>query len=57
MEVIRVVVNGALGKMGREVTHAVLSDSDLKMVGSGVSTAARNLREDTFLIRLRLSSG
>lgn len=35
MEVIRVVVNGALGKMGREVIRAVLSDSDLKMVGAG----------------------
>ncbi len=35
MEVIRVVVNGALGKMGGEVIHAVLSDSDLKMVGAG----------------------
>jgi 4-hydroxy-tetrahydrodipicolinate reductase len=35
VEVIRVVVNGALGKMGREVIHAVLSDSDLKMVGAG----------------------
>ncbi len=35
MEVVRVVVNGALGKMGREVTHAVFSDSELKMVGAG----------------------
>ncbi len=35
MEPIRVVVNGALGRMGKEVTHAVLSDSDLKMVGAG----------------------
>lgn len=35
METIRVVVNGVLGKMGREVTQAVLSNSDLKMVGAG----------------------
>jgi len=40
VESIRVVVNGALGKMGIEVTHAVLSDSDLKMVGAGEQAQA-----------------
>jgi 4-hydroxy-tetrahydrodipicolinate reductase len=34
VEPIRVVVNGALGRMGREVTNAVLSDSALKIVGA-----------------------
>ena len=41
MEPIRVVVNGALGRMGREVTHAVLSNSDLKMVGAGEQEATQ----------------
>ncbi|MCK4579765.1 MAG: 4-hydroxy-tetrahydrodipicolinate reductase [Dehalococcoidia bacterium] len=34
MEVIRVVVNGALGRMGGEVTKAVLDDADLRVVGA-----------------------
>ncbi|MDP2930873.1 MAG: 4-hydroxy-tetrahydrodipicolinate reductase [Chloroflexota bacterium] len=34
MSPINVVVNGALGKMGREVVKAVCSDPDLKLVGA-----------------------
>lgn len=34
MKTITVVVNGALGKMGREVTAAVCRDSELQMVGA-----------------------
>ena len=34
MEAIRVVINGALGKMGREVTRAVHNDPELKVVGA-----------------------
>jgi len=34
MAAIRVVVNGALGKMGREVASAVLRESDLKLIGA-----------------------
>ena len=33
MEPVRVVVNGALGKMGREVTRAVVHEPGLKVVG------------------------
>lgn len=34
MELIRVVVNGALGRMGREVTKAVVREPGLKLVGA-----------------------
>jgi len=34
MEPIGVVINGALGRMGQEVTRAVLDDSKLKVVGA-----------------------
>lgn len=34
MEVIRVVVNGALGRMGQEVIKAVAREPDLKVVGA-----------------------
>jgi len=34
MESIRVVINGALGRMGQEVTRAVLDDPKLKVVGA-----------------------
>lgn len=34
MKLIAVVVHGALGKMGREITAAVCRDSDLKIVGA-----------------------
>lgn len=36
---IRVIVNGALGRMGQEVARAVLADSDLRLVGA-VETSA-----------------
>jgi len=35
----RVVVNGALGRMGREVVRAVLSDPELRLVGAVESSA------------------
>ena len=41
MEPIRVVVNGALGKMGKEVTRAVDSDSSLRVVGAGEMEVSR----------------
>ena len=34
MELIRVVINGALGKMGQEVTRAVVHEPGLKVVGA-----------------------
>ena len=34
MALIRVVVNGALGRMGQEVARAVLADSGLRLVGA-----------------------
>jgi 4-hydroxy-tetrahydrodipicolinate reductase len=34
MEAIRVVINGALGKMGREITRAVDKEPGLKVVGA-----------------------
>ena len=34
MAPIRVVVNGALGRMGQEVARAVLADSELRLVGA-----------------------
>jgi 4-hydroxy-tetrahydrodipicolinate reductase len=34
MERIRVVINGALGKMGQEVTKTIIRDSELKLVGA-----------------------
>jgi 4-hydroxy-tetrahydrodipicolinate reductase len=34
MEPVRVVVNGALGKMGQEVTRAVVNEPGLKVVGA-----------------------
>jgi len=34
MELIRVVINGALGRMGQEVTRAVLDDPKLTVVGA-----------------------
>ncbi|MDY7019497.1 MAG: 4-hydroxy-tetrahydrodipicolinate reductase, partial [Chloroflexota bacterium] len=34
MEIIRVVINGALGKMGREITKAVDSEPEMKIVGA-----------------------
>ena len=34
MDPIRVVVNGALGRMGREITKAVACESSLKLVGA-----------------------
>ena len=37
---IRVMVNGAGGKMGREVVKAVHADSELKLVGGDQSPPA-----------------
>ena len=37
----RVVVNGALGRMGQEVARAVLADPDLRFVGAVESSAAQ----------------
>ncbi len=37
----RVVVNGALGRMGREVVRAVLADPELRLVGAVESNAAQ----------------
>ena len=34
MEPIRVVINGALGRMGQEVTKAVVREPGLKAVGA-----------------------
>lgn len=34
MEHIRIVINGALGRMGREITKAVLSNPELEIVGA-----------------------
>ncbi|HUV46460.1 MAG TPA: 4-hydroxy-tetrahydrodipicolinate reductase, partial [Dehalococcoidia bacterium] len=34
MDPIRVVINGALGRMGREITKAVVCEPGLKLVGA-----------------------
>ncbi len=44
----KVVVNGALGRMGREVLKAVLSDKDTQLVGA-VDVAAKGERVGTLL--------
>jgi len=42
MEPTRVVINGALGRMGREVTRAVLEDPKLKVVGAVEKKVTQN---------------
>jgi 4-hydroxy-tetrahydrodipicolinate reductase len=54
MEKIRVVVNGALGNMGREVIQAVMAERDLLLVGA-VDT--RGQQEDTGIITGTEKSG
>ena len=42
MEPIRVVINGALGRMGREVTRAVLGNPELEVVGAVEQKVTQN---------------
>jgi 4-hydroxy-tetrahydrodipicolinate reductase len=42
MEPTRVVINGALGRMGREVTRAVLEDPELRVVGAVEKKVTQN---------------